>query len=73
MDSITTIQSRLGASTTSLNSTINSISLLNKNTIICEVIPQSPSQYSEWYDGLRYVKDEQSSLTGQSNDLVNVC
>lgn len=72
LDTITTIQSKLGTSTTSVASTVNSLTLLSKQGVIAELIPLSPSQYSEWYDGLRYVLDESSSLTGQSNDLVNV-
>ncbi|TIC57205.1 hypothetical protein E3Q05_01324 [Wallemia mellicola] len=71
LDTITTIQSKLGTSTTSVASTVNSLTLLSKQGVIAELIPLSPSQYSEWYDGLRYVLDESSSLTGQSNDLVN--
>lgn len=73
LDAITTIQSKLGgSSTTSLTSTINSLTLLSKQGVIAELIPVSASQYSEWYDGLRYVLDDSSSMTGQSNDLVNV-
>ncbi|TIA93592.1 hypothetical protein E3P99_00065 [Wallemia hederae] len=72
LSTITTIQSKLGgSSTTSLTSTINVLTLLSKQGVIAELIPLSPSQYSEWYDGLRYVLDESSSMTGQSNELVN--
>ncbi|TIB02023.1 hypothetical protein E3P94_01217 [Wallemia ichthyophaga] len=72
LDSITSVQSKLaGSSTASLTSTINILTFVSKQAAVAELIPVTASQYSEWYDGLRYILDESSSMTGQSSDLVN--